>query len=433
MKPENKPVPEPAGAIPSTAVGAIRHESGVRSPRAASYVLADIEVTEKLPSLSVPEGRTGLGIVVRCNDRPVGFIMTEATPGEKLTPQQLTDLVGERIGNVQFEAKSSTEDYPKLPSLTVAICTKDHPEDLAQCLRQLLKLRNAQTDFDILIIDNAPSDERTRNVAESLPNVRYVMEPKPGLNFARNRALREATSDWLAFIDDDVTVDRIWLRGLRKAIGENPDLGGVTGLVLPAQLETEAQILFERRGGFEKNFNTTRYTGTMPGHPFYPCVGGKFGTGCNMAFLRRVLLELGGFDEALDTGSALPGGGDTDILYRVVRAGYPLIYEPEFLVYHRHRREYGQLRRQYCYSWAQGLMAFAVKSYRSDVAQRPNLRRLVLWWFGDKLRELRMSLRRQHLMTPDILLAELYGGIVGLVFAYPRSLKRTEEIRRRNR
>jgi GT2 family glycosyltransferase len=195
-------------------------------------------------------------------------------------------------------------------------------------------------------------------------------------------------------------------------------------------LETEAQILFEKRGGFEKSFTTIRYQSTRPGDPYYPCIGGKFGTGCNMAFRREVLQALGGFDEALDTGAALPGGGDTDMFYRVVRAGYPLIYEPQFMVFHRHRRELKQLRQQYARRWPQGLMAFLAKTYGSDVSHRPQVRRLTLWWFETHLRELIASLRGNHILPARMILAELWGGIVGILIAYPRSVSRLKRIRR---
>ena len=230
----------------------------------------------------------------------------------------------------------------------------------------------------------------------------------------------------IAFIDDDVTIDRYWLSGLRRAIARYPDAAAFTGLVLPSELETESQILFERAGGFEKSFETIRYGQTLPGNPFYPCVGGKLGTGCNMAFLRKVALDLGGFDEALDTGPPLPGGGDSDMLYRIIRAGYPLIYEPRFMVFHRHRRGYDQLRRQYCRSWGQGLMAFVVKTYGSDVTQRPKLRRLLLWWFGYKLHGLSESLRGKHVLPPGL----LGGGTVGWDHRAFRSLPPIRETRR---
>jgi len=402
------------------------------------YRIVEIDVTEPLPSVAIPEGDTGVAILLRRKDRPIAFLM-QALPGKSvLTPGDLEQMIRREVkphlleGNL-FEENGSAAPPGRSPSLSVAICSKDHPLDLARCLECLMALRAEEDggDFEILVVDNAPSDGRTRELVTSLPLVKYVMEPKPGLDFARNLALKEAAGEMIAFIDDDVTVDRYWLSGLRRAIARYPDAAAFTGLVLPSELETEAQIIFERAGGFEKSFETIRYGQTLPGNPFYPCVGGKLGTGCNMAFLRKVALDLGGFDEALDTGPPLPGGGDSDMLYRIIRAGYPLIYEPRFMVFHRHRREYEQLRRQYCRSWGQGLMAFVVKTYGSDVTQRPKLRRLLLWWFGYKLHGLSESLLGKHVLPPGLLLAELWGGILGLSGAYPRSMRRAERIRKR--
>jgi hypothetical protein len=204
----------------------------------------------------------------------------------------------------------------------------------------------------------------------------------------------------------------------------------VTGLVLPAELVTRAQVLFERRGGFGRGFQKLRYAGqTLPGNPLYPTGAGIFGAGCNMVLRREVVQGLGGFDEALDTGPPLPGGGDLDIFYRVVRADHPLVYEPRMLVFHRHRREYEALRRQY-WSWGEGFMAFVAKTYRSDPPQRPKLRRLVRWWFADQLGSLKRSVRRSTVLTPGLVLAELAGGVVGLTGTYARSRRRVARLRR---
>jgi GT2 family glycosyltransferase len=147
-----------------------------------------------------------------------------------------------------------------------------------------------------------------------------------------------------------------------------------------------------------------------------------------MTFRREVLLELGGFDEALDTGAPLPGGGDLDIFYRVIRAGYPLVYEPRLLVFHHHRRDLDGLRRQYR-SWGVGFMAFIAKSYRTDPALRLRQARMVKWWFKDQARQLWRSLRGRHVLPPRMILAELGGGVVGLCGEYRRSERRMARIR----
>lgn len=406
-----------------------------------SYKIAQIEVTQPLPHLTLSDGDTGLALVLRRKERPIGFLM-QILPKSEITAEELAQWIAKEIGSKLLQETIKEElispaNREQFPTLTVAICTKDRPENLARCLDSLLKLRSAKADatrslnsyFEVLIVDNAPSSDRTKELVATLPNVNYVREPKAGFDFARNRAIQEATGEILAYLDDDVTVDRQWLNGLVEAWTENPDVGAFTGLILPYELETEAQILFEQRRGFRRGFAKIRYGQVLSGNPLYPCGSGIFGAGCNMAFKREVLLELGGFDEALDTGAPLPGGGDLDIFYRIIRGGYPLIYEPQYLIYYQHRREMEKLRRQY-WTWGLGLMAFVVKSYQHDPSQRSKLIGLVGWWFKDQVRQLKESFLGLHPLPPRMILSETWGSIVGLLGEYPRSQKRIDQIKR---
>jgi GT2 family glycosyltransferase len=255
------------------------------------------------------------------------------------------------------------------------------------------------------------------------------LEPRPGLDFARNRAWVEATGDLIAYLDDDVIVDSGWLAGLQEAFGENPDAGAFTGLVMPLSLDTPAQVLFEKGNGFRRGFDKKRFGRELPGNPLYPCGAGIFGAGCNMALRRNVLREIGGFDEALDTGAPLPGGGDLDIFYRIIRAGHVLVYEPSYMVFHEHREAESALRRQY-YTWGLGFMAFVGKSYRNDPSQRVRLRRLLIWWIADQISQLIKALRRKHVLPFSMILAEFCGGMVGIFGEYSRSLKRIATVRK---
>ena len=398
-----------------------------------SYQITQIEVTQPLSDLQLSDSNTGLAIVVRRKDKPIGFLMRELPPQSVVTAEQIAQWISAEIGSKILQESIREElitpvETETFPSLTVAICTKDRPENLSRCLTSLLKLRSDSNYFEVLVVDNAPSDNRTKELVAALPDLNYVCEPKAGLDFARNRAIQEASGEILAYLDDDVTVDHQWLNGLNKAIALYPDAAAFTGLVLPYELETQAQILFEQRGGFRRGFETIRYGETLTGNPLYPCGSGIFGAGCNMAFKREVLLKLGGFDEALDTGAPLPGGGDLDIFYRVIRGGYSLVYEPQYLIYHQHRREIAKLRRQY-WTWGLGFMAFVIKSYQYDPPQRAKLLRLINWWFVYQLRQLIESVIGLHVLPPRMILAELWGGIIGLLGEYPRSVKRSQHIR----
>ena len=147
------------------------------------------------------------------------------------------------------------------------------------------------------------------------------------------------------------------------------------------------------------------------------------------------MVKVGGFDEALDTGAALPGGGDLDMFYRIIRAGHALVYEPRFLVFHQHRREMAALREQYTRSWGYGFMCFVMKCVRTDPQRRTSLLRLIGWWFvthfTDVVRQWRRRIDGTAHVPVTIIFGEIYGGVVGLLGGYGRSQRRIAAIRQR--
>ena len=404
------------------------------------YLIADVELTTPLSPIDVPATHSGIGFIFRLEGRAIGFLLHPVSPGRTVGADEVERLAtrqcGQRILQEESRRAVAAAGPPLVdPSVTVAICTRNHPDLVARCLASLraAAARVPECRVELLVVDNAPPDELTREVAESTPGVRYTREPVPGLNFGRNRAMREATGTLVAYVDDDVVVDPRWLEGLLEAWRDNPDAGGFTGQVLPLELETDAQVLFERRGGFRRAFERIRWSGdSHPRNPLYPCNGGAFGAGANMAFRRELLLALGGWDEALDTGAPLPGGGDLDMFYRVLRAGRPLVYEPLYLAFHEHRREYDKLRHQF-YTWGTGFVAFIEKSYRTDPPMRARWRRLIRWWLRAQTARVWRAARGRDSLPFDLVWPELWGGIVGLTGEYRRSLRRVQRLRNAHR
>jgi glycosyltransferase involved in cell wall biosynthesis len=408
------------------------------------YALVDIEVTHPIGGLSLAAGEVGAAVLVRRKGIPIGFWLQEAGGARSISADELTRRIETEAGETIVAQTIREELLPRfschpLPLVTIAVCTRNRPEAVERLLRSLIGqasgLPTGSAGLDTLLVDNAPSDERTRELAARWPDVRYVTEPQPGLNFARNRALVEARGEILAFLDDDVIADRHWSRGLADAWAENRDAAAFTGQVLPMEINTEAQAIFEYRGGFRRGFERVRYGQVMPGNRLYPGGAGIFGAGANMAFRTDVIRRLGGFDEALDTGAPLPGGGDLDMFYRIVRAGHPLVYEPRFLVFHQHRREMDALRSQYRRSWGFGFMCYVSKCLKTDPERRVNLTRLILWWFvndlKDVVKQVRKRARRERHVPPSIIVAELCGGVAGLLGGYARSQRRVAGLRTR--
>ena len=99
------------------------------------------------------------------------------------------------------------------------------------------------------------------------------------------------------------------------------------------------------------------------------------------------------------------------------------------MVFHEHRRTLQALRRQYR-SWGLCLMAFIEKSSKNNPSQRIKFRNIKRLWFKQQIRDLIRSIRRRYVIPPDMVAAELWGGIVGLFREYSRSQKRIEKIKR---
>jgi glycosyltransferase involved in cell wall biosynthesis len=400
-----------------------------------AYRLTDLDLDHDLEPLELARGEAGWGIIVRWRDELLGFALVAATAERRLSAEAIRNLADKRFAldllelRARREFETGQDPAPPLPTLSVAICTKDRAVRLARLLASLEQQRLGSPfgKIEVIVVDNASSDEATRDTVTSYPGIRYVFEPRAGLNFARNTALRSATGQLLAFLDDDVIVDRHWLHGLATAWRSNPAAGGFTGLVLPMKLDTEAQLKFEQRGGFGRGFNRREFRRTSHAYPLHPVGAGLMGAGCNMAFDRSLLLGIGGFDNALDTGAPLPGGGDLDIFYRVLRSGRPMVYEPRYAVYHEHRETIAQLRRQY-WTWGLGMMAFLVKVRRTDVELAVPQRRMVRWWVLDQLRMIAGAARRREGTELRFHLAELRGGIQGLCGEYDRSRARVAAI-----
>src|SRR5262249_59908290 len=139
--------------------------------------------------------------------------------------------------------------------VTVIVCTRNRPQGLLRCLHSIQRLR--YLNLEILIVDNAPADDSTMEQvlarAREDGRIRYVRETRPGLSAARNRGLGEARGEFIAYTDDDVRVDRLWVNAILRGFRRRPDVGCVTGLVASTSLERRAEQYFDARVGWSSS------------------------------------------------------------------------------------------------------------------------------------------------------------------------------------
>lgn len=371
------PVPRSAlGASPSARTAPTAGSVGPAGP--ARVVTIDLaEPLAPMAAARPGEPSDVLALVTLCG-RPIGMVPLPAPTSPDEVAAQVERELGPRVrteagrhglavgaltaSGLPHDACRVREQRSALastgPGITVVLCTRNRPTEARRCLESLAALdyRHRQ----LLVVDNAPDDTATADAVRALPfDVDYVVEPRPGLAAARNRALAEARYDLIAFVDDDERVDPHWLTALAEEFAD-PQVAAVTGLVLPGELATPAQARFERIGGHSKGRGFTRVVADRAYQreiqsPLFPRP--TFGAGANMAFRRCALAEIGGFDTALGAGTRTGGAEDTLAFTEVMLAGRTLVYAPAALTWHYHRRDDAALTEQLD-GYARGLGAF---------------------------------------------------------------------------
>jgi len=354
----------------------------------------EIEFAEQINPIRQLEQYEGVRILVRYRGRPLGWAYVSNNPWEQTISaarvrQTIVDQLGKQLVRStlreQFGAVSEAVADGHLPSISVVICTRDRTDLLKGALEALLALDYPHR--EIIVIDNAPTNSSTAEFVAPLP-VRYVKEERPGLDWARNRGIAEARHEIIAFTDDDARPDRGWLRGIAAGFAD-PEIMAVSGLVAPAELETEAQIQFE-----------LGYGGMLQHLHSFKCDGSKlstrellwasnYGVGANMAFRRQVFAEVGNFDPALDVGTPTRGAGDIEMFHRILAKGYATFYEPRAFVWHLHRRSGEALSKQ-LQDNGRGFGAYLLTCDRNRTLPRLEILKFAMfnwlgWWLVRRL------------------------------------------------
>ncbi len=296
-------------------------------------------------------------------------------------------------------------------SVSVVICTRNRPEQLARCLRSLQHL--SLHPQEILVVDNAPSSDTTRQLVAQMPGIRYVSEPRPGLSVARNTGIRYSKGEIIAFTDDDVTVHPNWITQLQQSF-HDPKVMAVTGLVLTVELETEAQLIFEKRWSFNQGYRALTFdTQFFEQMKHSGVLVWDIGAGANMAFRRRAFELVGDFDERLGAGAA-GCSEDSELWYRLLAEGWLCHYEPTAVVYHSHRSDLDSLKQQ-LHQYMRGHVAALLVQF-AKYGHWGNLRRLFLVipkaYAKFFFRQLLKGFKPEY----STLLAEILGLLSGVKF-----------------
>jgi O-antigen biosynthesis protein len=220
------------------------------------------------------------------------------------------------------------------PKISVVVCTHNGAHTLAECIDGVRSLR--YPDFETIVVCDGSRDRSAQIATERGAIV--IESPHRGLSHARNLGIARAQGEIVAFLDDDAYPDSDWLHYLALGFREERN-AGVGGPNLPPR---EGRLVPD-------------CVAAAPGGPIHVLVSDREAEhvpGCNMAFRRSALEEIGGFDERFRTA-----GDDVDVCWRLQKAGRTLGFSAGAFVMHRRRdsvRRY--LTQQHGYGRAEALL-----------------------------------------------------------------------------
>ena len=430
----------------------------------APVQLEDVEIGAELPELKPRVGTSGTVYgsafcTVRLHGHPLGVVEVDLPP-PGLAPELLAEQIEATLADAidaHLEADGlprqpldaggipgperpacvvAVEDFlARAPFVSVVIPTRDRPALAVEAVESVLTSNYPADRFEVVLVDNRPLDEwdpdepRTGALADE--RVRVLHEPIAGGANARNKGLAEARGEIVAFTDDDVIADRLWLASIARGFDGAPTVGAVSGIVMPRSLETPAQVWFEGYARFSGRFERHAYDfgpNRPLDDPLFPFDIGILGTGANMAFRTEVLRQAGGLDPSFNT-KALPNGTDVESLFRVLLGGWTIVHEPAAIVQHAHQSEYHQLERR-VYGYGVGLTAVLTKSLLHNPKLVPELIRKLPRGaaFALSPKSQKNSSKRED-FPAELTRLELRGMVRG-PWAYARGRREAKQARR---
>ena len=328
-------------------------------------------------------------------------------------PIRIRDIAARRQ-TVPAGLTASAPSLAESIAVTVIVPTFDRPNTLRRCLVSLTDQISPRA-IHILVIDNHPQSQLTPPIVAEFPHVQLVSEPQAGSSRARNTGIRAVVTDIVAMVDDDVVAPPDWLEKLLAPFSQ-PAVSAVTGNVMPKEVRSYAQQLFEVYGGLGRGWERVQADKAWADrHRFSAVPAWALGATVNAAFRTAIFRDpaIGGFHEALGGGVPVQGGEDSYFLYKLLQAGGTIVYEPTAWLWHEHRSDFAALARQVRH-YRQGHVAHNLTALVEEGDWRSLIQLLVAVPLFDAWR-VQARLRRQIDYPLNLILHEILGSFTGVV------------------
>jgi len=299
--------------------------------------------------------------------------------------------------------------------LSIVVCTRNRVDNLRRCIDTLFAVRTSQK-WELVIIDNGSEDGtadflRLLTSPSVYPTLRTAFQTKRGLGAARNTGWRTASGEIIAFTDDDCYVAPDYVDAIVSVFSNKPDWGFAGGRILLYDPTDLAMAINPRDNPLQLRANTYVEVGVIQG--------------ANMAFRRKTLERIGGFDENLGAGTKF-NCEDLDAAASALWTGISGGYDPRPTVYHHHGRKSAREKRSTLIRYAQGRGAYHAKF----VLHRESRSLYLKTWKNRILLDLRGMLgtaRRGRLPEFTDFMHEIYGGAKYFIWRSYHSLRAQRE------
>lgn len=237
----------------------------------------------------------------------------------------------------------------KAATFSVIVPTRDRPLELARCLSAVGQCDFDRTRMEVIVVNDGGVPVNADHVSKSCEGVslRFLDKPNGGPASARNFGATFATSEFLAFIDDDCAPSRDWLKCLERAVSSKPDAlhgGRTVNLLSDNRYSQASQTLLDYVYNYYNDESRRR-------NCFY--------ASNNMTAPAALFAGLGGFDETFRTAE------DRDFCRRWRAAGREFRYSPEVVVFHGHQLSLRSLQRQH-FQYGRGALPYWRKAARMN-------------------------------------------------------------------
>ncbi len=301
---------------------------------------------------------------------------------------------------------------------TVAICTYNGAKRLPEVLDCLVDQSYiGDLNWEVIVVDNNSTDETPQVVQtyqRKYPHLglRYTSESRQGAGYARHRAMREAHSPLVGFLDDDNLPASNWIKAAYSFAQEHPQVA-VVGSRIRGELETEPPVHFERIAAFLAL--TDRGNEPIPYQPQHKILP----PGAGMVVRRNLWLRhvpdepvLGGRD-----GKSMLTGEDLEAVLQIQQAGGEVWYNPAMRI--AHKIPATRLQRQYLINLMRGI---GLSRHRTRMLSLPAWKRPLMFWAYhlNDLRKVLVHLKRygRTAWTDTVAASELTLYLFSLVSPY---------------